>query len=582
MIMAERYPTLIQRVKYFNNYEDRSSTSLQSRGKYMNYTDEALSFALQALDEGLSYSRVVEMYNIPRATLHDHFTGKVKCGAKCGPNPYLSFEEEEELASFLINTARIGFPHTKKQVFGVVQTILDSRCDSKKSQTVTNGWWERFLKRHPHLTLKSAVPLGIDRAKATDPDVFRRYYDMLEECLRGNVIFDKPSCIFNCDETVLEFNPPCFKVVDAKGSTSLSDVTSGDKSKATVLAFVGATGIAYPPMIIFGLKVFNQKYAEGEVPGTAYASADKSWINAEIFHHWFEEHFLLYIPSARPVLLLLDGHSSHYSPASIKLAAENKVILFALPPHTTRVSQPLDHCCFSPLKASWRHVCHKFYHDNPGRCVTKYDFSQLFHQAWDEAMTSPNIASGFRATGVFPFNRDAISVPTNEDKYTQFKPANLVERTGLSYIPLYSHSRKKPTDGSPSSDLPASSSHFENAFSTTTSTSTLHVPGQSQSVSTLPSKTSLSKFLPKFTPCYKLPIKNQKSAGTIYTGWKYRKEQEEKEQRKKEELAEKQRKQVAREAKRRKKCGMCMCCTYLYISICICTLCAPYTVLYVQ
>ena len=359
----------------------------------MNYTDEALSFALQALDEGLSYSRVVEMYNIPRATLHDHFTGKVKCGAKCGPNPYLSFEEEEELASFLINTARIGFPHTKKQVFGVVQTILDSRCDSKKSQTVTNGWWERFLKRHPHLTLKSAVPLGIDRAKATDPDVFRRYYDMLEECLRGNVIFDKPSCIFNCDETVLEFNPPCFEVVDAKGSTSLSDVTSGDKSKATVLAFVGATGIAYPPMIIFGLKVFNQKYAEGEVPGTAYASADKSWINAEIFRHWFEEHFLLYIPSARPVLLLLDGHSLHYSPATIKLAAENKVILFALPPHTTRVSQPLDYCCFSPLKASWRHVCHKFYHDNPGRCVTKYDFSQLFHQAWDEAMTSPNIYS---------------------------------------------------------------------------------------------------------------------------------------------------------------------------------------------
>ena len=99
---------------------------------------------------------------------------------------------------------------------------------------------------------------------------------MLEECLRGNDIFDKPSCIFNCDETGLKFNPPCFKVVNVKGSTSLSDVTSGNKSKATVLAFVGATGIVYPPLIIFGLKVFNQKYAEGEVPGTAYANADKS------------------------------------------------------------------------------------------------------------------------------------------------------------------------------------------------------------------------------------------------------------------------------------------------------------------
>ena len=114
-------------------------------------------------------------------------------------------------------------------------------------------------------------------------------------------------------------------------------------------------------MVIFGLKTFNCLLSKGEVPGTSYALSDKSWINSEVFQHWFEEHFLKYLPKARPVLLLLDGHSSHYSPVTIKIAAENQVILFALPPHTTHVSQPLDRCCFAPLKAAWRQECHNFY-----------------------------------------------------------------------------------------------------------------------------------------------------------------------------------------------------------------------------
>ena len=97
--------------------------SQTDRGKYINYTEHALSSALKAIDEGKSYRTVSEMYVIPTMILHDHYNGpKVQFGSKPGPNPYLSFEEEEELASFLINAARIGFPHTKKEV------LLLSEC----------------------------------------------------------------------------------------------------------------------------------------------------------------------------------------------------------------------------------------------------------------------------------------------------------------------------------------------------------------------------------------------------------------------------------------------------------------------
>ena len=90
-------------------------------------------------------------------------------------------------------------------------------------------------------------------------------------------------------------------------------------------------------------------------------------------------------------MLLLDGHSSHYSPLFIKLAAEKSIVVIALPPHTTHIAQPLDKGCFPPLKTAWRQVCHTFLSSNPGRTVTRYDFSRLFSEAWFKATTAPNI-----------------------------------------------------------------------------------------------------------------------------------------------------------------------------------------------
>jgi len=42
------------------------------------------------------------------------------------------------------------------------------------------------------------------------------------------------------------------------------------------------------------------------------------------------------------VLLLLDGHNSHYQPQLIEYTREFGVIMFCLPPHTIHESQPLD------------------------------------------------------------------------------------------------------------------------------------------------------------------------------------------------------------------------------------------------
>ncbi len=152
-------------------------------------------------------------------------------------------------------------------------------------------------------------------------------------------------------------------------------------------------------------------------------------------------HFLLHAPPVRPLLLLLDGHSSHFEPGFVKKAAAEDVIVFCLPPHTTHVAQPLDNGVFSPLKRCWREECHRYCTSNPGRVVTRLQFSQLFSRAWYRSMTMENVVSGFHCTGVFPLNRDALRP---KPLPPAFDPSSLSQVTKLKYIPLYSPAHRLP------------------------------------------------------------------------------------------------------------------------------------------
>ena len=159
-------------------------------------------------------------------------------------------------------------------------------------------------------------------------------------------------------------------------------------------------------------------------------------MDQKLFDIWFNNHFLRYAPSSRPILLLLDGHSSHYCPDTVRLAAWEKVILFALPPNTTHLSQPLDKGCFGPLKVAWQHVCHQYLAENPGKVITRYQFSALLNKAWMHSMTIANVCTGFRVTGIYPVNREVFS-------YLDESP--LTRESGLAFIPLYSPASKRTT-----------------------------------------------------------------------------------------------------------------------------------------
>ena len=188
---------------------------------------------------------------------------------------------------------------------------------------VTRGWWQRFCERNKQLCHRTAVPFLVQRAIATDADVLDRYFSMLMETFTENGVLNRASQIYNCDETGLPLGAYNNRVVAKVGSNPCC-ITTNTKTQVTVLACVSAAGITMPPFVIFKRKTVNQELASGEVPGTLYGLSENGWMTRKLFIHY---HFLSYAPKARPIVLLMDGHSTHYCPETIHTAAANQVIL---------------------------------------------------------------------------------------------------------------------------------------------------------------------------------------------------------------------------------------------------------------
>ena len=118
----------------------------------------------------------------------------------------------------------------------------------------------------------------------------------------------------------------------------------------------------------------------------------------------------------------------------MQYAAEEKAIIFSVPPYTTYLMQPLDKAIFGPLKISWRQVCHQFIVSNPAVRVN------LFSEAWIQSPTLRNIIAGFCTTGVYPPRLNAIKLLGEE-------LPNLSQKTGVAFYTrtMHQHSAASST-----------------------------------------------------------------------------------------------------------------------------------------
>ena len=121
-----------------------------------------------------------------------------------------------------------------------------------------------------------------------------KYFKLLEETLTEHDLINKPSRIYNMDETGMPLDHKQPKRIAPKGMRKVHGLVSGDKSQITVVACANAAGHALPPMVIFfkGEKL-KHEWTVGEVPDTLYGTSENGWIDQELFLYWLEK---LHIP----------------------------------------------------------------------------------------------------------------------------------------------------------------------------------------------------------------------------------------------------------------------------------------------
>ena len=142
-----------------------------------------------------------------------------------------------------------------------------------------------------------------------------------------------------------------------------------------------------------------------------YGKSPNRYMDEELFLTWFEEIFVVGTSQVQPTVLIIDGHVSHITYSMIKRAVEENIKIILLPPHTINVQQLLDVGLFRSLKANLSNVTDGIKVlsvTGDYQSINKTNFTAIFKESFECSMSLATIKNGFRKTGIYPFNPEAI------------------------------------------------------------------------------------------------------------------------------------------------------------------------------
>jgi len=238
-----------------------------------------------------------------------------------------------------------------------------------------------------------------------------------------NIFFDRldnpqikdipPRFWFNPDEVgVMEGIGSNSTVIGESSRSKIISKEHQDRTWATVIECISATGQCLNPLFIFAGKNAQQQWFPHEethdYDSWHFTTSDSGWTNDEIALSWLRTIFL---PETKPQdpeqwrVLVLDGHGSHRTEMFMQECFFNKVWVVYLPAHSSHVLQPLDVGVYSPLKRYLRLrlqiQCMLSCTDSPG----KPELLRAYTQARKHRLTKANAQAGWKATGIFPRDR---------------------------------------------------------------------------------------------------------------------------------------------------------------------------------
>ena len=296
---------------------------------------------------------------------------------------------------------------------------------NRESRMAGKKWYYAFMKRHPELSLRTPEATSMARAQGFNKERVQSFFQLLAKVSDEERL--TPDRLFNMDETSLSTaQDGQTKIIAAKGKKRIGTMVSAVRGESvTGVVCMSAAGFFIPPMLIFKRKRMKAEMTQCAPPGTVFSTQEKGWMSNEGFLEWLK-HFISVVKPTKEakVVLILDGHATHVKNlAAIELARESGVRMISLPPHTTHKLQPLDFAFFSPVGTYYDEAMRKWIRSHGGRCVTTWQVSELFGEAYGRAAGVSIAVNGFKATGLWPLGVNVFS-EADFAGFTDLPPSN--------------------------------------------------------------------------------------------------------------------------------------------------------------
>ena len=249
--------------------------------------------------------------------------------------------------------------------------------------------------------MRFASSLESYRASACTEEKLRKWYNDFEQFILTHGISEDGSRIWNYDECGFPLCPKSGKILAPIGTRTVYTSCTAQKTQITLVA-INASGEILPPMHIFPGERFSYLPLEGSVRGAYFERSHNGWINTDLFYGWITKFFSKEIRSETPIVLLLDGHTTHIDLEISKFCQEDEILLYCLPPHSSHITQPLDVGFFSPLKTNWKRAVDTYRVANVGNPITKEVFARVFKEAWIDTVKTRTIVNAFSGAGIMP------------------------------------------------------------------------------------------------------------------------------------------------------------------------------------
>ncbi|XP_067621255.1 uncharacterized protein [Eurosta solidaginis] len=307
------------------------------------------------------------------------------------------------LGQWILELGEVGFPITKTQLLDSVTKLIKSLNRKNPFKDVKPGkkWYNGFLARHPEVSKRVPQSLTICRAMVSENNI-RSWFSKIRQYFVENYLLEllqDPKRIFNCDASGFYLSPQEKQVLVRKCSKKVYNRTANDEKEClTVLLTVGAYGAISPPLVMFPYKRYVPSHITASMPkGWGMGHSDSGWMTSEaffeyitnVFHPWLKEKGI-----KMPVVLFLDGHSSHININLSEYCKENKIILIAFYPNATHRLQPLDVGVFYPLKNCWRNDVREMRMINNGNKI-----ANILHKSVNATLSPEIISKAFQTCG---------------------------------------------------------------------------------------------------------------------------------------------------------------------------------------